>query len=464
MYHWYERATVCYAYMADIESRTSVWELGSSAGFDSLKVFRDSRWFTRGWTLQELIAPKSVEFYASDWSEIGTKSSLSKPISEITGVDLEVLRGKHPKTRNIAERMSWASKRQTTREEDMAYCLLGLFQVHMPLLYGEGNRAFLRLQEEILKISEDHTLFAWNPFVESHGKKIGLLAGSVTGFDQPYFRHVYSRPKHLETFFQPLGVPNNYRNFSFPHVDPPRLTSRGLRITLPLLEDVAQGTYSAYIYCSTGSPSPSGAQEQGLQICVTLHLRTPMAHLFVRTLGDSSLHFVRWEDILQYQLRTIFVAQPDQLDESLIAPLTSRTWHNVAFALKTSTINSTNQLSVISSYPTQRDSWNNFFLGNNLDGSMWITLNWGDTDFFPVRASVDDSLLCDIFVYSSLRALEGCLGLIVQLPINREICTDRAMSRLRSSLGEVRVAVRRTPQAQYEGVRHPVYSLEIFIT
>jgi len=126
--------------------------------FDVKNVFKSSRWFTRGWDLQELIAPVVVEFYAQDWSAIGTKSDLRQELTLITGIDLQVLGGAELSACNVAERMSWAAFRETTRAEDKAYSLLGIFQINMPLLYGEGKRAFLRLQEEILKTYDDYTV------------------------------------------------------------------------------------------------------------------------------------------------------------------------------------------------------------------------------------------------------------------------------------------------------------------
>jgi hypothetical protein len=163
MYKWYEQSAVCFVYLPDVTAQ--VQPDGSTNSLD----FNSSCWFTRGWTLQELIAPRSVEFYTSDWTHIGDKSSKVNELSRITGVDAGVLRGASPVWAcSIARIMSWASKRVTTRKEDIAYCLLGLFGIHMPLLYGEGDRAFIRLQEEILKHSSDQSLFAWNPLVERY--------------------------------------------------------------------------------------------------------------------------------------------------------------------------------------------------------------------------------------------------------------------------------------------------------
>jgi hypothetical protein len=124
--------------------------------------FAACRWFTRGWTLQELIAPEVVEFYNKEWTLRGTKAGLSKALEAVTGIDGQVLRDSTILADvPVARRMSWAANRRTTRVEDIAYCLLGIFDVSMPMLYGEGEKAFARLQEEIAKETNDLTLFAW---------------------------------------------------------------------------------------------------------------------------------------------------------------------------------------------------------------------------------------------------------------------------------------------------------------
>lgn len=157
MYAWYQEATHCYAYLSDVPDV----EL---SGRDSLRYFRESRWFTRGWTLQELIAPRRITFYSQSWKKIGHRSDkfILGTISSVTGIPTSILTGKETLNHiSLAKKMSWAARRITTRVEDMAYCLLGIFDVNMPLLYGEGNKAFARLQEEIIKTSNDHTIFCW---------------------------------------------------------------------------------------------------------------------------------------------------------------------------------------------------------------------------------------------------------------------------------------------------------------
>jgi Heterokaryon incompatibility protein (HET) len=147
MFRWYEEAKICFVYLDD---------------FEDLPSLKDCRWFERGWTLQELLAPREVHFYDRMWTFIDTKESLVDQIADRTLIDVHTLSGRKPlSSSSIARRMSWASYRKTTRIEDRAYCLLGIFGVHMPLLYGEGTRAFVRLQEEIMKISDDQSIFAW---------------------------------------------------------------------------------------------------------------------------------------------------------------------------------------------------------------------------------------------------------------------------------------------------------------
>ena len=156
MYKWYANATVCFAYLYDVKVGENPATPGSS--------FRRSVWFTRGWTLQELIAPKAIVFFSGDWKVLGTKDFLADLLEDITGVEVGVLTSRTPLSSiSVARRLSWASSRNTTRVEDAAYSLMGLFDINMPTIYGEGPRAFRRLQEEIMRTSPDHTLFTWGP-------------------------------------------------------------------------------------------------------------------------------------------------------------------------------------------------------------------------------------------------------------------------------------------------------------
>ena len=177
MFKWYQNAAVCYAYL---DATTT---LASSQTGDELEEFENSRWFTRGWTLQELIAPRVVEFYGRSWVHLGSRYILRGKISHRTSIPERVLR--NPKTiitYSVATRMSWASARNTTRLEDRAYSLLGLFDVHMPLLYGEGKRAFIRLQEEIIKSSDDETILVWDGDFLRGEERLTMLAPDPASF------------------------------------------------------------------------------------------------------------------------------------------------------------------------------------------------------------------------------------------------------------------------------------------
>ena len=216
MYRWYTDAQVCYAFLSDVDVISSVsYEPRTyQSGFEEYKwAFRTSMWFTRGWTLQELLAPANLVFFDVNWIEIGTKSSLASSLASITGVKIEHLFDIH--SASVAQKMSWAAARETTRLEDQAYCLMGLFQVNMPPLYGEGERAFERLQQEILKTSDDASIFAWTDHseVEWQGGS-GLLATSPALF-----------------LSSGAVVPSSSRHFKSAY----SMTNRGLQMETPLL-------------------------------------------------------------------------------------------------------------------------------------------------------------------------------------------------------------------------------------
>ncbi|KAI6038918.1 heterokaryon incompatibility protein-domain-containing protein [Pisolithus marmoratus] len=161
MYRWYQNAQVCYVYLNDVDESIFPTE-------PDLRKFAKGNgwpeWFMRGWTLQELIAPKQVEFFNKNWVPIGDKQRLAPTLAGITRIPRDVLtHGLAGKHLSVAQIMSWAAGRVTKRVEDRAYSLMGLFGVNMPMLYGEGNKAFRRLQLKIIKGTGDHSIFAWNP-------------------------------------------------------------------------------------------------------------------------------------------------------------------------------------------------------------------------------------------------------------------------------------------------------------
>ncbi|RYN98523.1 hypothetical protein AA0121_g13502 [Alternaria tenuissima] len=155
MFRWYQEATRCYVLLTDVlnaEPATNrvpdmpAWE----------EEFRRSRWFTRGWTLQELLAPRVVSFYSRDWTHLGERYNLKQLIHDITSIPCPALTGAPLDTFSVEQRLSWSSERQTTREEDKAYSLLGIFGVFTFLNYGEGEtNAFRRLRKAIAEDSQE---------------------------------------------------------------------------------------------------------------------------------------------------------------------------------------------------------------------------------------------------------------------------------------------------------------------
>ncbi|KAL7622639.1 hypothetical protein AAE478_008152 [Parahypoxylon ruwenzoriense] len=238
MFSWYKGATLCFVFLWDftafpismlaemVASSNAQQSLeGQLGGFhrdppqmtskeieirDRVKKGLGScRWFSRGWTLQELIAPSRINFYDKDWNFFGSKLQLASVLSWITGIDLSVLQGRPLEDILVGRRMSWASNRTTTRVEDMAYCLLGIFDINMPLLYGEGKKAFIRLQEEIIRSSHDLSIFAWKSDWTDPRRFRGLMASSPVEF------------RGCQRLIKPSFEWNNGGEYS--------ITSRGLR-------------------------------------------------------------------------------------------------------------------------------------------------------------------------------------------------------------------------------------------
>lgn len=155
MFYWYRNSVKCYVYLPDVsaeilddDANRLPWE----------PDFSKSRWFTRGWCLQELLAPKTVEFYSREGTLLGNKKGLEELIHKITSIPINALSGASLSGFPIDERLRWAAGRNTKRAEDKAYCLLGIFEVFLPLIYGEGENAFKRLREAIAKapgVTED---------------------------------------------------------------------------------------------------------------------------------------------------------------------------------------------------------------------------------------------------------------------------------------------------------------------
>jgi hypothetical protein len=205
-----------YAYLFDVPAR-------EQDPYEPESLFRQSKWFTRGWTLQELLALDKIVFFDHDWNMVGTKSSLEDLVAGITGIEFN-----HTETASIAQEMSWASRKETTRVEDRAYFLMGLFGVNMPPIYGEGDKAFLRLQSEIVKISNGQSIFAWaDNNIDSSCEK-GLFADSPLSF--------------VDSGDVVRGTPEDL--FPGPR-SPYSVTNTGLEITLFLQEPAESVSYNS---------------------------------------------------------------------------------------------------------------------------------------------------------------------------------------------------------------------------
>lgn len=247
MFKWYQKAELCFAFLPDMTS--------------DHPTFQKSRWFTRGWTLQELIAPRDVMFFDGSWTIQATKVDHAERIHKITGIPRSVLinPARYLSTIPVVMRMSWASSRMTTRPEDLAYSLLGIFDINMPLLYGEGEKAFTRLQEEIIKQNPDLSIFAWtDPNPVSGSVFSGILAPSLA-----YFRRV-------EGIQRKPDIQLSHRDFS--------ITNRGVRFHLPLGRDENSG---CLLLPMDYYRSPMGSE------CLAVFLRQIGPDLFVRASPES---------------------------------------------------------------------------------------------------------------------------------------------------------------------------------
>jgi hypothetical protein len=216
MFQWYRDADVCYAYLQDVRDDSDPQAKVKAAPSE----FNRSEWWQRGWTLQELIAPRILYFYDTKWRCIGSRNMLAAAVSEITSIDIEYFNSGDLSRYSIAQKMSWASERKTTRVEDAAYCMLGIFGINMPLLYGEGEGAFQRLQEEILRRSADSSIFAWEktryvPQLLAPAPLYFRRYGSLSRVNERQFYGLYSTATIID------------RGAS--------VTSKGVEITLPFI-------------------------------------------------------------------------------------------------------------------------------------------------------------------------------------------------------------------------------------
>ena len=249
MYRWYQNATICFVHLSDLSPE---WK---ALGFE--EALWQCRWTTRGWTLQELIAPRNIDFYDANWHRVCSKGDISAELSRVTLIPYNVLSGKKDLDQySIAMKMSWASRRETTRPEDTAYCLLGIFDINMPLVYGEGSRAFFRLQEEIVRHSNDLSIFAWDS--KSPGAEFcSAFAPSPAAFVGS--KNIYSLSK-------------SFQNPDF------TITNKGLRLDAPLLLLQHLGLVDYYLLVG----SKEGASPDGGASLVAVPLRVAGANVLVR--------------------------------------------------------------------------------------------------------------------------------------------------------------------------------------
>ncbi|KAL6704614.1 hypothetical protein ACN47E_008011 [Coniothyrium glycines] len=262
MWQWYRDSEICYVLLSDVcLDRDHAHRLGLSGQWVSMA---EARWFTRGWTLQELIAPGQLQFFDACWKSIGSRHDLAEEVSTITKIQTQYLSGNVKLLRHAstARKMSWASGRKTKRVEDIAYSLLGMFDINMPLLYGEGTRAFQRLQEHIIQQSDDLSIFAWGPSEDSfpagtisrHAEplvylpmysifRVGFLAQSPASFsasgniirtyDVAQVEPFYVANKRLHIKFEVLSIePNMYARLNCRYEDD-FLTDLGIPLSSP---------------------------------------------------------------------------------------------------------------------------------------------------------------------------------------------------------------------------------------
>ncbi|KIM53334.1 hypothetical protein SCLCIDRAFT_1222869 [Scleroderma citrinum Foug A] len=232
MFRWYESSKRCYAYLHDISDSA----FPSEEDQETFGQFNGwPKWFTRGWTLQELIAPRDIQFFNRTWDCIGDKKGLASTLTKVTRVPEAILKeGLSSARPSVAQIMSWAADRKTTREEDRAYSLLGLLGVYMPMLYGEAKNAFQRLQLETIRKSNDHSIFAWD-----HSGDIGRI-GSVLADDPSFFRDCQDIDKlDPDEFISRLQIEPLFTEKEMRKVSPKRfltfsVTNGGIEISLPV--------------------------------------------------------------------------------------------------------------------------------------------------------------------------------------------------------------------------------------
>ncbi|PQE32266.1 HET domain-containing protein [Rutstroemia sp. NJR-2017a WRK4] len=284
---------LCYAYLNDVSSDEDPEDRNSS--------FRRSEWFTRGWTLQELIAPTSIVFFAKDWMDVGSKKSLANVVSDITNVERSVLLRMVYLDISVAKRMSWAANRKTSRIEDRAYSLIGLFGVSLPIIYGEGERSFMRLQMEIIKTSNDQSIFAWEDSGRFSQQAFAYSVDQFSGCSD------YSSTPIGSYLQQPKdGTCNIRMDYS--------LTNYGLCIRLPLYQAGYGGIFVACLSCVNSAG-------QSCYIYLQSSLNGLPNHYMKLTIAGKSVAYRETTSHAVSSFHEIFIAQRDPSRLVMMSPI-----------------------------------------------------------------------------------------------------------------------------------------------
>ena len=388
MFEWYQEAEVCLVFLPDMPSPG-----------DISRDLPRCRWFTRGWTLQELLAPGAVWFFDSAWEFMGEKRdrALRHLIINITAIPESLLAGSAGLSDySNSVRMSWAANRQTTRVEDIAYCLMGIFDIKMPLIYGEGKKAFQRLQEEIVKSSDDASIFAWT--------------GKADGWGAPLYSGIYAEsPAQFEHSDHPPLRDAIVHGIS--------VTNRGIhiRISLGVSYSTAEANTYTYVlrlgrvYDARGHPTTLG-----------IYLRQVGPGYFVRYFPEQ---LPRFETALLFKslIEDIYIA-------TAIPPSVSR--HPVGGYIEHTSTNYVGSLGsalkfllhdgmmLTDCYPTRNwDMQDQCFFTNSPSGLDWATfcvsgrVQVGPASF--PREEVDLNLMCICFNWNGATETKPIHGLII---------------------------------------------------
>ncbi|KAI6124333.1 hypothetical protein EDD17DRAFT_1610096 [Pisolithus thermaeus] len=303
-YAWFQQAQVCYVYLHDVDSRERPDQEGST--------FRQCKWFGRAWTLQELLAPRNVCFFAKDWKKIGTKAGLANVISSVTDIHIDALM--HPERIprfSVATRMSWAKGRKSSKPEDKVYALMGLFCVRLPIEYGQGEtETFMKLQHEIMRITDDQSILAWcSAASASSPNTSSLLADSPDYFAECGDIHQIPHDRWLEYCTKHFNPTTNPR----PGIS---LTCRGLQATLPV-RSRRPGVLDALLACARGPGLWDGNKyvvnlDDADVVCV--HLREPTldAHHYER-IDEDGPEVINTNNVQGFTLREVLLSAPQRL-------------------------------------------------------------------------------------------------------------------------------------------------------